>query len=64
MIGTSPSIIVFPLSMIDGGDSRITGFTKIVLEVEGVSERRRNIPESGLVSWALLNGEHVSELLV
>jgi len=50
--------------MIDGGDSRITGFTKIVLEVEGVSERRRNIPESGLVSWALLNGEHVSELLV
>jgi hypothetical protein len=28
------------------------------------SIRSRNIPESSLVSWALLNGEHVSELLV
>jgi hypothetical protein len=28
------------------------------------SIRSRNIPESGLVSWALLNGEHVSELIV
>jgi hypothetical protein len=28
------------------------------------SIRSRNIPESNLVSWALLNGEHVSELLV
>jgi hypothetical protein len=25
---------------------------------------RRNIPKSGHVSWALLNGEHASELLV
>jgi len=25
---------------------------------------KRNIPESDLVSWTLLNGEHVSELLV
>jgi hypothetical protein len=38
MTGTSPSIIVFPLSMIEGGDSEITGFTKIVREVEGISE--------------------------
>jgi hypothetical protein len=29
-----------------------------------VKNGRRNIPESGLVSWTLLNGEHVSELLV
>jgi hypothetical protein len=28
------------------------------------SIRSRNIPESDLVSWALLNGEQVSELLV
>jgi hypothetical protein len=30
MIGTSLSITVFPLSALEGGDSRITGFTKIV----------------------------------
>jgi hypothetical protein len=30
MIGTSPSIKVFPLSTIEGGDSGIAGFTKIV----------------------------------
>jgi hypothetical protein len=36
MTGTSPSIIVFPLSTLGGGDSGITGFTKIVCEVEGV----------------------------
>jgi len=29
-----------------------------------IKNGRRNILESGLVSWALLNGEHVSELLV
>jgi hypothetical protein len=28
------------------------------------SVRSRNIPQLGLVNWALLNGEHVSELLV
>jgi hypothetical protein len=38
MTGTSPSISVFPLSTIEGGDSGITGFTKIVWEVEGISE--------------------------
>jgi hypothetical protein len=38
MTGTSPSITVFPLSTIEGGDSRIAGFTKIVWEVEGVSK--------------------------
>jgi len=38
MIGTSPSITVFPLSTLEGGDSRTTGFTKIVWEVEGISE--------------------------
>jgi hypothetical protein len=65
MIGTSPSITALPLSTLGGGDSGITGFTK-----NGIGGRRsirngrRNIPEFGLVSWALLNGEHVSELLV
>jgi hypothetical protein len=34
------------------------------LHENGLGGRRRNIPESGLVSWTLLNGEHVSELLV
>jgi hypothetical protein len=29
-----------------------------------IRNRRRNIPESCFVSWALMNGEHVSELLV
>jgi hypothetical protein len=29
-----------------------------------IRNRSRNIPESYLVSWTLLNGEHVSELLV
>jgi len=29
-----------------------------------IINRKRNIPESGLASWELLNGEHVSELLV
>jgi hypothetical protein len=38
MIGTSLSIIVFPLSTFGGGVLGITGFIKIVLEVEGVSE--------------------------
>jgi hypothetical protein len=38
MIGTSPSITAFPLSTLRGGDLGITGFTKMVLEVEGVSE--------------------------
>jgi len=38
MTGTSPSITVFPLSTIEGGDSGIIGFTKIVFEVEGISE--------------------------
>jgi hypothetical protein len=38
MTGTSPYITVFPLSTIEGGDSRIIGFTKIVWEVEGISE--------------------------
>jgi hypothetical protein len=28
------------------------------------SIRSKNIPETGLVSWALLNGEHVSGLLI
>jgi hypothetical protein len=37
MIGTSPSITAFPLFTIGGGDSGITGFTKMVLEVDGVS---------------------------
>jgi hypothetical protein len=35
---TSASILAFPLSTFGGGVSRITGFTKMVLEVEGVSE--------------------------
>jgi hypothetical protein len=26
--------------------------------------RRRNIPETSLIGWELLNGEHVSQLLV
>jgi hypothetical protein len=30
MTDTSPSITVFPLSTLEGGDSGITGFTKIV----------------------------------
>jgi hypothetical protein len=38
MTGTSPSITVFSLSTLEGGDSGITGFTKIVWDVEGVSE--------------------------
>jgi len=38
MKGTSASIIAFPLSTFGGGVSGITGFTKMVLEVEGVSE--------------------------
>jgi hypothetical protein len=38
MTGTSPSITVFPLSTLEGGDTGITGFTKIVWEVEGVPE--------------------------
>jgi hypothetical protein len=38
MTGTSPSIIVFPLPTLEGGDTGITGFTKIVWEVEGVLE--------------------------
>jgi hypothetical protein len=38
MTGTSPSITVFSLSTLEGGDTGITGFTKIVCEVEGVSE--------------------------
>jgi hypothetical protein len=36
LTGTSPSITAFPLSTLGGGDSGITGFTKMVLEVEGV----------------------------
>jgi len=38
MTGTSLSITVFPLSTVRGRDSGITGFLKIVLEVEGISE--------------------------
>jgi hypothetical protein len=38
MTGTSPSITVFPLSKLESGDLGITGFTKIVWEVERVSE--------------------------
>jgi hypothetical protein len=37
MTSSSPSITVFPLSTIKGGDSGIVGFTKIVWELEGVS---------------------------
>jgi hypothetical protein len=50
MIGTSSSITAFPLSSLGCRRSIRNG--------------KRNIPESDLVSWALLNGEHVSELLV
>jgi hypothetical protein len=35
---TSPSITAFPLSILGGGDSGITGLTEMVLEVDGVSE--------------------------
>jgi hypothetical protein len=38
MTRTSPTIIVFPLSTLEGVDSGITGFTKIVWEVKGISE--------------------------
>jgi len=38
MIGTSPSITAFPLSILGGGYSEITSFTEMVLEVERVSE--------------------------
>jgi hypothetical protein len=38
MTSTSPSIIVFSSSMLEGGDSGIIGFTKIVWEVEAISE--------------------------
>jgi hypothetical protein len=38
MTDTSPSITVFPLFTLEGGDSGIAGFTKIVWEVEGISE--------------------------
>jgi hypothetical protein len=65
MVGTSLSITAFPLSTIGGGDSGITGFTKNGLGGRrSIKNGRRNIPESGLVSWALLNGGHVSELLI
>jgi hypothetical protein len=50
MTSTSPSITVFPLSMIEGGDSGITGFTKIVLELEGVSEIEGGIYPSPVLS--------------
>jgi hypothetical protein len=36
--GTSLQIISFPLSMTVGGGSGTMGLTKIVLEVEGMSE--------------------------
>jgi hypothetical protein len=36
--GTSPLIFPFPLSSTVGGGSGIANLTKIVLEVEGVSE--------------------------
>jgi hypothetical protein len=38
MKGTSASIIAFPSSTFEGGVSGITSFTKMVLEVQGVSE--------------------------
>jgi hypothetical protein len=38
MTGTFPSITIFPLSTLEVGDWGITGFTKIVWEVEGISE--------------------------
>jgi hypothetical protein len=36
--GISPPITSFPLSMMVSGGSRTMGLTKIVLEVEGMSE--------------------------
>jgi hypothetical protein len=50
MTGTCPSIIVFPLSTIEGGDSGITDFTKIVWEVEGVSKVEGGTYPSPIVS--------------
>jgi hypothetical protein len=38
MIGISPPIMSFPLSMIVSGGSGTMGLTKTVLEVEGMSE--------------------------
>jgi len=48
-----PSIIVFPLSTLEGGDSGISGFTKIVWEVEVVSE-----VEGGTYPSLVLSVEH------
>jgi len=63
--GTSPSITAFPLSILGGGDSGITGLTKMVLEVDRVSEIEvGTYPSPVFVSWALLNGEHMCELIV
>jgi hypothetical protein len=53
MIGTSPSITAFLLSTLEGGDSEITGFTKMVLEVEGVSEM-----EGGTYQNPVMSVEH------
>jgi len=56
--GTSPLTLSFPLSSIVGGGSRTTGLTKTIKEVEGVR------PETSLVGWALLNGQHASQLFI
>jgi hypothetical protein len=61
--GTSPLTLSFPLSSIVGGGSRTTGLTKTIKEVEGVSEGGA-IPETSLVGWALLNGQHASQLFI
>jgi hypothetical protein len=50
MTGTSPSITVFPLSTLEGGDSGITDFTKIVWEVEGISEVKGGTYPSSVLS--------------
>jgi hypothetical protein len=50
MTGTSPSITFFPLSTLESGDTRITGFTKIVWEVEGVSEVKGGTNPSPVLS--------------
>jgi hypothetical protein len=56
--GTSSLTLSFPLSSTVGGGSGTVGFTNTAFEVEGASE------ETSLVSWTLLDKQHMSQLLI
>jgi hypothetical protein len=62
--GTSSLILSFPLSSAMGGGFGTTSFDKYSLGSRGSVSGRSYIPETNLVGWALMNGQHASQFFI